>query len=630
MSQLLKRKRCLEEADDTYVPSPKHVLKTQTPPSEGRKKSTSRESVRPPTARKLKIKLKTKPLQPPQPSPPHQSPTPLLLPQQPPPSPQQQPPQSPPQQSPIISQHILQTPPTSQPPVQATPGSSGFKDFPHIPENIALEDVGDFSFVNNELEKKLQQKVDEVLVENNKLVDSEKKLEKCVKTVESENSSLLKKVEADQAEIDILKVRIAELEEEKSRRDDQNKYFELKNKELEANNARKEHENDEESIELEEVRARRKAEMEAQMKDKGKGVVGEKVVDVSEQAIVVTEQIEVPISSVPLISSVSGIFDVDVEDDDEEDDDEEDVDDADDVFSASSHDDDGNDDDQGTSGIKVTEELNKENVDGYLRDDVNYKYIEEADNYDRVEVEDWSDDDQSENANVDTSNFPMLVEFFSQANIDELRRKVEECLKDKNFDGTKKDERREERQKWFMKNSKRKLKRPLKYYKRDRELSLGDIISWGFLPQKPHQPKKVKRVDPATGIEETILQIKKPRVLKNIPLPKMEHDFHKGFLCWVYSCLSTEAVITYKLENEIRYIHLYNPMWIINCSAKDIECLFMRKICFKAEDKDQAMQFQKVVTIFFQKGINSENAWSTKWRKIEKEEDLKAEKRRKE
>ncbi|MFS7929421.1 hypothetical protein Hanom_Chr04g00332361 [Helianthus anomalus] len=77
--------------------------------------------------------------------------------------------------------------------------------------------------MNDDLLKKLQKKVDEVLSEK-------KKLEEHVKFVESENSSLLKKIEADQVDIDFLKVRIADLEEEKSRRDGQNEYFKLKNK----------------------------------------------------------------------------------------------------------------------------------------------------------------------------------------------------------------------------------------------------------------------------------------------------------------------------------------------------------------------------------------------------------------
>ncbi|KAM0035709.1 hypothetical protein Hdeb2414_s0015g00449671 [Helianthus debilis subsp. tardiflorus] len=191
----------------------------------------------------------------------------------------------------ITSPHILQTPPTTQPPVQTTPGSSGLKDFPPIPENIPLKDIRDFNFVSDDVVKRLQKKVEEVLVENKRLVDREKKLEGRVKTVKAENSSLLKKIEADQADIDILKVRIAKLEEEeeKARRDEQNEYYKLKNKELEAINAKKEHEmymmnkvlenligkpNEQrfQEIELEEVRARRKAENEAEMKNKSKGV----------------------------------------------------------------------------------------------------------------------------------------------------------------------------------------------------------------------------------------------------------------------------------------------------------------------------------------------------------------------
>ncbi|MFS7919292.1 hypothetical protein Hanom_Chr03g00211041 [Helianthus anomalus] len=181
-----------------------------------------------------------------------------------------------------------------------------------------------------------------------------------------------------------------------------------------------------------------------------------------------------------------------------------------------------------------------------------YKYVEETDDYDKMEVEDWSDDDQSENVNVDTTSFPTLAEFFSQANEDELRRKVAES--------------------WFRKDTERKYKRPLQYYRRDRDVSLGDIICWAYLPQvnayairrefgvqyfqyiqdirslpwwdveefpkvrtlsylvrvhdmptwglmkfeafkefhhrKPHYPKKVKKTDPVTGIEETILKIK--------------------------------------------------------------------------------------------------------------------------
>ncbi|XP_022015099.1 protein PFC0760c-like [Helianthus annuus] len=323
-----------------------------------------------------------------------------------------------------------------------------------------------------------------------------------------------------------------------------------------------------EEIELAEVRARRETEMEAGMKDKGKGVPVEDDVHMSEREIVLTEPkspSKVPESSIldpcPL-TSVSGMIE-----DDEEDEDDNLKDDADEVYSVNSDndDDDGNDDvDQGNSGIKVTEASQEENIDEYLQDnateepenaggkgehddvekvdenvdqgtglilhlehdveeggilhtytrdeiikmmhveesefnfdfeeelnefDINhqpayqYKYVEEADNYDKVEVEDWSDDDQSENVNVNTSSFPTLAELFSQANEGELRRKVAESVKNKSFKEMSKEEQREERKKWFRKDTERKFKRPLQYYRRDRDVSLGDIISWGYLPQ---------------------------------------------------------------------------------------------------------------------------------------------------
>ncbi|XP_022040714.1 protein PFC0760c-like [Helianthus annuus] len=286
-----------------------------------------------------------------------------------------------------------------------------------------------------------------------------------------------------------------------------------------------------EEIELEEVRARRKAKIEAEMKNKGKGVPIEGVTKVTERAIVVSEPEKVPETSI-----LDPCYD-----EEEENDDDIMKDDADDVYSASSdHDDDGNDDnDQGSTGMKVTEASNEEKIDEYLHDDANeessnasgegehddaknvdesddhltrlilrlehnveegeimhtytldeivkmahvddinfkvdfeeelnqfninqqpeyqYKYVEDADNYDRVEVEDCSDEEHSENVNVDTSNFLTLAEFFSQANEDELRRKVAESVKNKSFHEMLKDEQREERKKWFRKDTERKFK----------------------------------------------------------------------------------------------------------------------------------------------------------------------------
>ncbi|MFS7976387.1 hypothetical protein Hanom_Chr10g00891861 [Helianthus anomalus] len=201
-----KRKRSGKNDDGVYVPSPDHVQETQTPPSSGGwKKTSARKCSTPPQ----------------QPSPPH-----LSLPHHSPPH--QSPPHlsqlhivTPPHEQPVVtSQQIFQPPPSSQPQVQTTPGSSSFKDFPHVSVNIGLEDIRDLNFANDEQVKKLEKKVEEVLVENKKLVDREKKLEKRVKTVEAENLSLLKRLEADQTEIDIMKVCITDLEEKKAQRDE--------------------------------------------------------------------------------------------------------------------------------------------------------------------------------------------------------------------------------------------------------------------------------------------------------------------------------------------------------------------------------------------------------------------------
>ncbi|XP_021996003.1 glutamic acid-rich protein-like [Helianthus annuus] len=580
--QLRKRKR-QEKDDAAYVPSPEHVFESQSP-SSGKKKAGARKRIVSPKIKKVttkitkpKIVLKKKPSKEPskQPTPPpeptpHQPP--IQSPRQPTPPPHQTRPRqpsppkqptpprqpsplhlsplhlSPPQQQTLFtSQEIFQTPPLTQ--IQLTPGSSGHKGL-HIPPDN-LEDIGDFGFANDEQVKKLEKKMDDVLNENKivaaeskKVAEREKILEMRVKKLESDNKALLKKIDTDQTEIDFLKVRVAELEEEKARRDEQNKYFEMKNKELEAAKALKEHEfymlnkvvenmlgtsieERFEEIQVEELRAKCQAEIDEQMKDKGKGA--ESSVAAVERSIVPSLVIENPVP----ISSVSAIFEEHVSledlaaDDDEEDDeegddeegDEEEGDDEEDdddekVFSASSHGSDNDDGDaQGGMGIKVNEQSSERTVDDFLNDTVNeetggaegkgehgddqnvkqveklilrletdmeegehrhtysleeikemtrmvdpdykfdfeeelnafdinhqpeyeYKYVEDADMYDRVEVEDCTDD---ESVSEDTSKYHTLMEFFTEENRDELRRKVAEILKDKNFDGTPKD-----------------------------------------------------------------------------------------------------------------------------------------------------------------------------------------------
>ncbi|MFS7936089.1 hypothetical protein Hanom_Chr05g00411361 [Helianthus anomalus] len=162
--------------DDAYIPSPEYVSESQTPPAGGRKKSSTRKSVVSLRAarknlivrllkRTPKAKSSQPPPPPPEPSPPqspfhlsplHQSPPHISPPHQ-----------TPIQEQPVLtSQQIFQTPPSTQPPIQTTPGSCGYKTFPNVPtEGITLDEIGDFGFANDEHVKKLEKKVEEVVVE---------------------------------------------------------------------------------------------------------------------------------------------------------------------------------------------------------------------------------------------------------------------------------------------------------------------------------------------------------------------------------------------------------------------------------------------------------------------------------
>ncbi|KAM0046883.1 hypothetical protein Hdeb2414_s0009g00321801 [Helianthus debilis subsp. tardiflorus] len=215
----LKRKRREDKDDELYNPSPKHVLESQTPPSSGgRKKASARKRVVSPKAarRNLTIKLNPKRVSKSKPPTPPKQPTP-------PPSP---PPQTEQHLSHYIFHHYIfhhhinhfqnnlhhhinhQFKNNLLSPhhifyKHLHPHNLKYKHhlvlldtetflvFQRILLLMILEILEILVFVNDEQVKKLEKKVDEVLVENKKLIDREKKLEKRVKTVEAENSSLL-------------------------------------------------------------------------------------------------------------------------------------------------------------------------------------------------------------------------------------------------------------------------------------------------------------------------------------------------------------------------------------------------------------------------------------------------------
>ncbi|XP_021991003.1 peptidoglycan DL-endopeptidase CwlO-like [Helianthus annuus] len=430
----------------------------------------------------------------------------------------------------LFDTEVLETGPTVEVEAEHVVNVEAQKGKDKVIDDIEGDDVDksttSSSSSSDEEVKNVEKKVDEVITknkklaaENKKVADRERILEMRVKRLEGDNKELLKKIDYDQSEIDILKVKVVELEEEKARRDEQNEYFKLKNKELEAAKAFRDHEfymlnkvvesmlgtsveQKFEELQVEELRAERQAKIDEQMKDKGKGIGSSSAV--TERSIVPSMVVENP----EPISAISGLFEDDtpmdelIGDSDEEDDEEDDNDEN--VFSASSHGSDNDDDDaQGGIGLKVTEASTEKTVDDLMNDSVNeesggadrqgesgdaqnvqqaqklilrldtyreegehfhtytleaikemtrmvnpdfkfdfeeelnaefeeelnafdinqqpeyeYRYVEEADMYDRVEVEDWTEDDES--VSEDTSQLPTLLEFFTEENRDEL------------------------------------------------------------------------------------------------------------------------------------------------------------------------------------------------------------------
>ncbi|MFS8019403.1 hypothetical protein Hanom_Chr15g01403381 [Helianthus anomalus] len=131
------------------------------------------------------------------------------------------------------------------------------------------------------------------------------------------------------------------------------------------------------------------------------------------------------------------------------------------------------------------------------------------------------------------------------------------------------------------------------------------------------------------GEKDVTLDVKPPRCLKNMPLRAMEQDFYEDFEGWLYNESTAEAVISLfdKSKGESRRICILDPMWLVNCLKKDIDCLFYHKIMYEKQDKVQAMQYQKVVDVCFAKEINSGRYWKTQWRDLEIDEFLKRYKR---
>ncbi|MFS7966967.1 hypothetical protein Hanom_Chr09g00780201 [Helianthus anomalus] len=193
------------------------------------------------------------------------------------------------------------------------------------------------------------------------------------------------------------------------------------------------------------------------------------------------------------------------------------------------------------------------------------RYALEADHYDEVIVEDASDSSDDETdfhySRIDKT-FPSFAEMFKDRNEEEIRIKIVEKVSSEGVPETiPREILAEERKKWFKVMPKeRKKPRALQYFTHNKDLSWGDILSWGYLEDlqvyairreegqhdqrlwkyikwqakhgypdwKPQYPKQIVTIL-ENGKKDITLNVKPPRCLKNMPLRAIEQDFHDLF-----------------------------------------------------------------------------------------------------
>ncbi|MFS7919118.1 hypothetical protein Hanom_Chr03g00209101 [Helianthus anomalus] len=265
-----------------------------------------------------------------------------------------------------------------------------------------------------------------------------------------------------------------------------------------------------------------------------------------------------------------------------------------------------------------------------LEKEYEFKYAHEADNFNDVIVEEGSDTSKEDTpfhySGIDDS-FPTLAEMFKEQNEDELRRKVVEKITTEGIPQTVLQETLLEGKKNWFKVYVIHREQGVQYFEflsDIQTLPWWDVEELVFLDWKPQYPKQDIKIDPVTKYKDISLIIKPPRCLKNMPLHAMEQDFYEDFQGWMYNQSTAEAVISLfgKKTGESRRISVLDPMWLVNCSKKDTECLFYNKIVYEKPDKVKAQQYQKLLNLCYAKDINSCRYWKSKFRDLEIDEFL--------
>ncbi|MFS8008231.1 hypothetical protein Hanom_Chr14g01270271 [Helianthus anomalus] len=113
-----------------------------------------------------------------------------------------------------------------------------------------------------------------------------------------------------------------------------------------------------------------------------------------------------------------------------------------------------------------------------------FKYIPEADDYNNVVVEDDSDDEIAKYYGEGTNDFSTFQEMFNEETQNLWKRKIDEMTKDDLSPRLSKDEIRKAWKTWFkLMPKERKFRRPLAFFTRNPDVSLGDIFRWGWIPE---------------------------------------------------------------------------------------------------------------------------------------------------
>ncbi|MFS7918111.1 hypothetical protein Hanom_Chr03g00197021 [Helianthus anomalus] len=195
-------------------------------------------------------------------------------------------------------------------------------------------------------------------------------------------------------------------------------------------------------------------------------------------------------------------------------------------------------------------------------DDYVFKNVDEVNDFDNVVMEDDSESNNEGSfhySGAGSEDFPTYTKLFSTHNKDEFRRRVKERIHDED-----------------LKVYAIKGEFGVQYFKYLKDLKnlpwwdIEELVKMKNILQYIWGPE----IDPVTGEKDITLHIKRPRCMKNMPLKKIEPDFYREFKGWYYDPKTCEAVISLRNKDNWmwRSIRVLDPMWLVNCSKKDIEC----------------------------------------------------------